>query len=112
MLREQGVGGSNPLAPTTRNFPPMFVWHFLVQGRVQGVGFRYFVCGEARRLGLAGFVRNLPDGSVEALARGTAEALELLEGRIRLGPPGSRVDSVRVRSHAGENFEKDFEIRG
>jgi len=67
-----------------------------VSGRVQGVGFRWFVCQEARRLGLAGDVRNLPGGEVEVRAVGAPDALAALLASIRLGPPGAQVESVRT----------------
>ncbi|MDD5563526.1 MAG: acylphosphatase [Thermoanaerobaculaceae bacterium] len=67
---------------------------FIVQGRVQGVGFRYFVVREAQALGLAGWVRNLPDGSVEVLAAGEAGLVAALEGRLWHGPPHARVNEV------------------
>jgi acylphosphatase len=71
---------------------------YLVRGRVQGVGFRYFTRAAAVREGVRGWVRNLPDGAVEALASGEADALERFEQRIAKGPPSSRVD--RVEAHA------------
>jgi acylphosphatase len=70
---------------------------FLVGGRVQGVGFRAATRGQARRLGLRGHARNLPDGRVEVLAAGDAEALEALARWLAHGPPMARVDEV-VRS--------------
>ena len=70
---------------------------FLIQGRVQGVGYRQFVHREASRLGLSGFVRNLADGSVECVADGSQIALEQLEGRLRKGPSFSEVQSVNSR---------------
>lgn len=63
-----------------------------VQGRVQGVGFRYFTQQQARRLGLEGFVRNLPDGRVEVSAAGPKDALSVLVDELKKGPPGARVD--------------------
>ena len=69
---------------------------FHVRGRVQGVGFRYFVESAAMREGLHGWVRNLPDGSVEAQAEGDADAIERFERALRHGPPAARVDEVRV----------------
>ena len=65
-----------------------------VSGRVQGVGFRWFVKSTARRLGLAGWVRNLEDGSVELAARGGERALSDLRVAVRRGPDGARVESV------------------
>ncbi len=74
--------------------------HYLVNGRVQGVGYRYFVQSAARRLGLSGWVRNLPDGRVECTAAGTFELLEALERELRKGPAMSRVESVDVQPAA------------
>lgn len=68
--------------------------HVRVTGIVQGVGFRWFVREKARRLGLSGWVRNLPDGSVEVAASGQPGQLELLRGELRRGPNGARVDGV------------------
>jgi acylphosphatase len=70
--------------------------HALVRGRVQGVGFRFFVVGQARRLALAGRVRNLPDGGVEVLARGDRTQLEELARHLRQGPRLSEVEDVRL----------------
>jgi len=66
----------------------------VVRGRVQGVGFRWFVLQEAERLGLGGVVRNLRDGSVEVLAEGSADALAELERTLQRGPRSARVDGV------------------
>jgi acylphosphatase len=68
---------------------------WLVSGRVQGVGFRWFVKREARRLALRGVVRNLADGSVEVVAEGADGALQVLHHTLRHGPIGSRVDRVQ-----------------
>ena len=71
--------------------------HLFVSGRVQGVGFRYSAVGAARRLGgLAGWVRNLDDGRVEAVVEGPREKLEELIARCRVGPPAARVEDVAV----------------
>ena len=67
---------------------------YVVRGRVQGVGFRFFVEREAHMLGVAGWVRNKPDGTVEVLAMGTREQLMGLRGRLRDGPRAARVDAV------------------
>lgn len=71
--------------------------HALVSGRVQGVGFRFFVVREARRLGLTGQVQNLPDHRVEVLARGDRACLQQLVERLNRGPILSRVDRVDVK---------------
>jgi acylphosphatase len=68
----------------------------IVHGMVQGVFFRASTRDEARRLGLAGWVRNLPDGSVEVLAEGRPEDVERLAAWCRRGPPAARVDNVTV----------------
>ena len=72
--------------------------HFLVSGRVQGVGFRYFTQATADREGLHGWVRNLPDGRVEAEAEGDAEAVERFERALRQGPRGARIEQVEVEA--------------
>lgn len=72
----------------------MSVRRYLVSGRVQGVAFRFFVLREAAALGLAGWVRNLPDGRVEVLAEGDPALLEALGGRLWQGPPHALVNGV------------------
>jgi acylphosphatase len=67
---------------------------FVVSGRVQGVGFRYFAQEAAAVEGLSGWVRNRPDGSVEILAEGEAESLRRFERRLARGPAMARVDGV------------------
>ena len=69
---------------------------YLISGRVQGVGFRYFTEATAAREGILGWVRNTPDGRVEVVAEGDAEALERFERRLRHGPRGARVERVDV----------------
>ncbi len=66
-----------------------------VEGRVQGVGFRYFVVRRASELGLRGWTRNLYDGSVEVAAAGPEPALDALENAISSGPPHARVTGVK-----------------
>jgi acylphosphatase len=67
---------------------------FVVRGRVQGVGFRWFVEREAHTLAIAGWVRNNADGSVEVLAQGTRDQISGLRSRLRQGPRAARVDDV------------------
>ena len=67
---------------------------FVVRGRVQGVGFRWYVEREAHMLGVAGWVRNNSDGSVEVLAMGTLDQLLGLRSRLQQGPRAARVDDV------------------
>ena len=70
--------------------------HLLIRGRVQGVGFRYSMAHEARRLGLSGWVRNRREGTVEAVIAGEAEALATLLAWTRRGPPAAHVEHVTV----------------
>jgi acylphosphatase len=74
------------MAPLTR--------HLSIHGRVQGIGFRWALTAQARALGLAGWVRNRRDGSVEALIRGDVDAVETLTAWAYRGPPGARVERV------------------
>jgi len=83
---------------------------FLVRGRVQGVGYRYFVLRVAESLGLAGWTRNLPDGSVEVVADGREADLESLEAQLREGPGLARVSGVE-RVAAAPVGERRFSIR-
>ena len=69
---------------------------YLVSGRVQGVGFRYFVQDAAVREGVSGFVRNTPDGRVEAHVEGEIEAVTRVERALAQGPRGARVDDLAV----------------
>lgn len=90
------------------------VRHFLVKGRVQGVGFRWFVHREAAALDLHGWVRNTEDGHVEVLAKGDADSLAELAEALRKGSRGSRVDAViehELDAKEGENLGP-FEIEG
>ena len=68
--------------------------HLEIRGRVQGVGFRWFVRETARRLGLSGWVSNRPDGNVELAAAGAEEALEEFRAAVTNGPPGAVVQTV------------------
>ena len=72
--------------------------HIVVEGTVQGVGFRWFVRQEARRLGVTGWVRNLADGSVELMASGEESAVRRLVDHVRVGPDSATVTSVRSQS--------------
>lgn len=69
---------------------------FLIGGRVQGVGFRMFTAARAAAEGVHGYVRNLPDGRVEALVEGDAESVDRIEMALRRGPIGARVESFEV----------------
>src|SRR3954471_18694235 len=85
---------------------------FVVRGRVQGVGFRWFVEREAHMLGIAGWVRNNHDGSVEVLAQGTRDQLAGLHSRLREGPRAARVDAVEVSDASAAQGLSSFRIEG
>ena len=84
---------------------------FLISGRVQGVGFRYFVHDRAEAEGVHGYVQNLPDGRVEAVVEGDDESVERLERAIRRGPIGARVDDVQVEPMVPHGRATGFSIR-
>lgn len=83
--------------------------HVTFRGRVQGVGFRWFAKETAETLGLAGWVRNRPDGSVEAEAEGTQAALDEFVERMKAGNPAARVDGIETKPAAVKN-ETTFRI--
>ena len=88
----------------------MPAYRFVVQGRVQGVGYRYFVMREAASLGVSGFARNRPDGSVEVVAEGSDEVLGDLEARLRQGPAFAQVTGVD-RAPIAPRGDQGFHIR-
>jgi acylphosphatase len=85
---------------------------FVVRGRVQGVGFRWFVEREAHMLGVAGWVRNNSDGSVEVLAIGSRDQLSGLRSRLRQGPRAARVDDVEESESKPIEGLTTFRIEG
>jgi len=85
---------------------------FLVRGRVQGVGFRWFVEREAHILGITGWVRNNADSSVEVLAVGTREQLVGLKSRLQQGPRAARVDDVEEHEAKPVTGLTTFRIEG
>jgi acylphosphatase len=85
--------------------------HLEVRGRVQGVGFRWYVMELARKLELGGWVRNGPDGIVELAAAGEADAIAKLEAAVAAGPPGARVEEVRkLDAVAPDSLQVPFAI--
>ena len=85
---------------------------YVVSGRVQGVGFRWFVLREATLLGLAGYVRNLGDGTVEVVALGSPPALASLEDALGKGPPAAHVHGVDKEDLPQEiELPKPFDLR-
>jgi acylphosphatase len=85
---------------------------FIVRGRVQGVGFRWFVEREAHILGIAGWVRNNADGSVEVQAQGTRDQILGLRSRLRDGPRAARVDAVEESDARPAAGLSSFRIEG
>lgn len=90
------------------------VLHFLIRGRVQGVGFRWFVHREATELGLRGWVRNTESGDVEVVASGDDEDLADLRTQLHKGSRGSRVDKVIENELDASEAAKlrEFQIEG
>jgi acylphosphatase len=85
---------------------------WLIAGEVQGVGFRWFAARHGERLGLRGWVRNLPDGRVEVIAAGDVERLLQFAAQLGAGPRFSRVEHVERNDIPHEDVEaKSFEIR-
>jgi acylphosphatase len=83
----------------------------VVVGRVQGVGFRYFVVGKARRLGLQGYARNDSTGDVEVVAQGTRPDLEQLLVLLRQGPPAAEVHDIQITWREPTEHFSGFQIR-
>ena len=89
----------------------MPVIHLRVVGKVQGVGFRWFVCDRAASLGLAGWVRNTSDGDVEVAASGDASELEAITRMVGRGPSAARVDAVhQISPPPGTRYPTPFQI--
>jgi acylphosphatase len=83
----------------------------LINGRVQGVGFRYFIEARASAEGVHGWVRNLPDGRVEALVEGDEESVDRVEAAARRGPPSADVEDVVVEMTVPSGRATGFSIR-
>ena len=89
----------------------MPVIHLRIEGRVQGVGFRWFVCERAFELGVAGWVKNTPSGDVELAASGDDAKLSQLESAVARGPAGAQVSSVhRLPPASGTTYPSPFRI--
>ena len=84
---------------------------YVLSGRVQGVGFRYFTLASAAREGIHGWVRNRGDGTVEIAAEGEAEAVERFERSIRQGPAGGRLEAVETEEAVPTGHETGFVVR-
>ncbi len=84
--------------------------HLIITGYVQGVGYRQFVKTHAKRLGLTGWVQNLPDGSVEVLVQGEKEDIENLIKECRKGPFLAQVKDIKIEWQDIKNRFSDFQI--
>jgi acylphosphatase len=84
--------------------------HVLIRGRVQGVGFRWFVREQGRLLGVRGWVRNRPDGTVEVSADGDVTALNALKARLQVGPPGAVVAELEELEGSADALPNQFTI--
>lgn len=92
--------------------PEVSIRRWIVRGRVQGVGFRWFIWREAQRLGLGGFALNRPDGTVEVVSQGSEEALDAMERVLTRGPSMARVDAVdQLEVPAELEVPKSFDIK-
>jgi acylphosphatase len=90
--------------------PAVVTYRYRITGRVQGVGYRYFALTEAHALGIAGYAKNLADGSVEVVAEGEPAAMQAFEARLGEGPAFSRVEIVDKAPIAGRG-DQGFHIR-
>jgi acylphosphatase len=107
--RSESIPAKGPISLVPE---PTITRSYLVRGRVQGVGFRWFVEREAQSLGIVGWVRNNYDGDVEVLATGTAEQLARLRGRLQVGPRAARIDKVEEFEGQPVKGLKTFRIEG
>ena len=96
---------------TTQNKKERARLHLVIRGRVQGVGFRFSAYDEAKELGLAGWVRNLPNGDVDIVAEGSRENLQMLAAWAHQGPPSAHVTDVREEWSDFTGEFTEFRIR-
>ncbi|MGM0608032.1 MAG: acylphosphatase [Candidatus Muiribacteriota bacterium] len=82
----------------------------IVKGRVQGVGYRYFTLNKAKELGLSGFVRNLPDKTVEVVAEGESHLLKLLVESLKRGPFSAKVEKLDLKYYNYSGKYNEFKI--
>jgi acylphosphatase len=109
-IRNCQQGNIEVLLNLLQRFMKMLALRFTIQGRVQGVGFRYFVLHHARQLGVKGFVKNLPDGSVLVEAVGNEESVYSLMDLCRQGPPRAKITGFLVNDALYTDYE-DFIIK-
>ena len=92
------------------NRAPACAVHLTVSGRVQGVGFRWFVLQEAEATGVTGWVRNLPDGRVEVWVEGSTDAVQAMEQAVGRGPRHARVTEVERRQETPTGRFREFGV--
>ncbi|WP_421774155.1 acylphosphatase [Gracilimonas sp.] len=85
--------------------------HIFISGRVQGVGFRHFTKTSARSLGVNGWVRNLPDGRVEAVLQGDEQLVDQLIEKCKKGPRSAYVQNIEVEEEKGEESYTSFDVK-
>ncbi|MFW6363786.1 MAG: acylphosphatase [Spirochaeta sp.] len=93
------------MQPQTRSI------NLMISGRVQGVGMRYYLVGNARGLGLVGWVHNRTDGRVECMAQGDSSSIDQFINAARQGPPAARIDDIQVSDTDHQPDLKSFEVR-
>lgn len=84
---------------------------FIVSGIVQGVGFRYYTCHQAQKLGLTGYARNVSNGDVEVVACGDSSHIEYLYSWLKRGSPMASVDKVQRCPHTPEKPYRNFSVK-
>ena len=104
------TAATRPTSAPTTSAPAVRRVHVFVSGRVQRVGFRAFTQDQARRLGLTGYVLNLPDGRVEAVIEGRADRVARMLEHLKHGPAGARVDKLEVNDEAPKGSFTTFSI--
>ena len=85
--------------------------HLIVSGKVQGVGFRWFVVKTGRSFALIGYAKNLPEGNVEIHAEGNKMDIQRFVGKVKQGSPSSRVDHIEIMWINPSNRFKDFAVK-
>jgi acylphosphatase len=108
--RAQPSGGRVP-APVIYTVAMRVARRYVLNGRVQGVGFRFFAERTARLEGISGWVTNRDDGAVEVYAEGDRESMDRFDRRLRAGPPAARVDKVWVDDDIPTVHARGFQVR-
>lgn len=89
----------------------MVTCHFIVHGRVQGVGFRYYTRRQAKQLGVKGWVRNKVDGTVEIMAQADNKTLQAFQDAVKKGSPNSQVTHVHIKQVQAPQNYTSFKVR-